>query len=406
MAGPALAVDVVDVSKQFRLFDAKYQSVKERVVHARRNPYRELWALRDVSFEVPEGVTLGILGRNGSGKSTLLKCVAGILKPTTGRVVVRGQLAALLELGAGFQPELSGRDNIFLNGSLLGLSRKEMEKRFDEIVAFAELEHFIDNQVKFYSSGMYVRLGFAVAVNVDPDVLVVDEVLAVGDENFQRKCLARIKQFQDEGRTILFVTHGSDMARQICDRVVVLSDGNLIADGPAADSVRAYHEHLLEVGAAHEVPADSDVLASAVPAHKPIRVSTVELDHEGIGSRTYLLTGEPLTVNVGYEASEPVNDVVVAVEVYDQAGFLIYGSDTAIVDEPFSAPAGTGRVHLIFDQVPLLDGAYTVNVSIRSRDGLIYDLAPEQRFEVMNPGRSRGAVDLELRADIQVAGVG
>ena len=261
-----IAVDVENVTKRFRLYTEKYQSLKERVLHAGRNPYQDFFALRDVSFEIPEGQTVGILGRNGSGKSTLLKCVSGILQPTEGRVVVRGSLAALLELGAGFQPELSGRENIYLNASLLGLSTKDVDKRFDEIVAFAELEQFIDNQVKYYSSGMYVRLGFAVAVNVDPDILVVDEVLAVGDEAFSRKCMARIKEFQDDGRTILFVTHSSDLVRQICDFAVVLSSGDMIGSGPAADAVRIYHEHLNTVGSGIGAAAALDV-----PRRSPYR---------------------------------------------------------------------------------------------------------------------------------------
>src|SRR5271166_7157092 len=218
-----VAVDVQDVSKRFRLYHERYNSLKERLIHAGRTPYEDLWALRDVSFEVREGETVGILGRNGSGKSTLLKCVCGVLRPTDGQVVVRGKLAGLLELGAGFQQELSGRENIYLNGSMLGMSKREVDRVFDDVVAFAELEQFIDNQVKFYSSGMYVRLGFAVAVNVQPDVLVIDEVLAVGDERFQRKCMERIKQFQEEGRTILFVSHSPDTVRSICDRGIVLS---------------------------------------------------------------------------------------------------------------------------------------------------------------------------------------
>src|SRR5271163_1917571 len=205
-----IAVEVQDVSKRFRLYNEKYSSLKEKMIHAGRVPYEDLWALRDINFEVNEGETVGILGRNGSGKSTLLKCVCGVLQPTSGQVVVRGKLAGLLELGAGFQEELSGRENVYLNGSMLGLSRSEVDKVFDDVVAFAELEQFIDNQVKFYSSGMYVRLGFAVAVNVDPDVLVIDEVLAVGDERFQLKCLDRIRTFQEEGRTILFVSHNAD----------------------------------------------------------------------------------------------------------------------------------------------------------------------------------------------------
>ncbi|MGH9082445.1 MAG: ABC transporter ATP-binding protein, partial [Acidimicrobiales bacterium] len=243
-----MAVDVQDVSKRFRLYHEKYTSLKEKVIHAGRVPYEELWALRGVSFDVQEGETLGILGRNGSGKSTLLKCVCGVLQPTSGRVVVRGKLAGLLELGAGFQQELSGRENIYLNGSMLGLARREVDRMFDDIVEFAELGQFIDNQVKFYSSGMYVRLGFAVAVNVDPDVLVIDEVLAVGDERFQRKCMDRIKLFQKEGRTIIFVSHSPDQVRSICDRAVVLADGNMIALGVPGEAVRIFREHLLEAG--------------------------------------------------------------------------------------------------------------------------------------------------------------
>ena len=208
-----MAVDVQDVSKRFRLYHEKYTSLKEKLIHIGRVPYEDLWALRDVSFEVKEGETVGILGRNGSGKSTALKCICGVLQPTTGQVVVRGKLAGLLELGAGFQQDLSGRENIYLNGSMLGLSKREVDRLFDDIVEFAELGQFIDNQVKFYSSGMYVRLGFAVAVNVDPDVLVIDEVLAVGDERFQRKCMDRIKKFQREGRTILFVSHSPDQVQ-------------------------------------------------------------------------------------------------------------------------------------------------------------------------------------------------
>ena len=229
-----MAVDVQQVSKRFRLHHEKYTSLKEKVIHTGRTPYEDLWAVNDVSFEVKEGETVGILGRNGSGKSTLLKCICGVLQPTSGQVVVRGQLAGLLELGAGFQQDLSGRENIYLNGSMLGMSRQDVDRVFDDIVEFAELEQFIDNQVKFYSSGMYVRLGFAVAVNVDPDVLVIDEVLAVGDERFQRKCMDRIRSFQTEGRTILFVSHSPDLVRSICNRAVVLSGGQMSASGPPA----------------------------------------------------------------------------------------------------------------------------------------------------------------------------
>jgi len=198
------AIDVRNVSKRFRLAHGQYNTVKERIIHGgRRKATEDFWALSEVSLTVQEGHTVGILGRNGSGKSTLLKCICGVLQPTKGEVAVRGKLAGLLELGAGFQADLTGRENIYLNGSLLGMSKREVDRSFDAIVDFSELEDFIDGPVKFYSSGMAVRLGFAVAVNVDPDILVVDEVLAVGDERFQRKCIDRVKEFQREGRTIL-----------------------------------------------------------------------------------------------------------------------------------------------------------------------------------------------------------
>jgi len=396
-----IAVDVEDVSKRFRLYSEKYQSLKERFLHAGRNPYQDFWALRNVNFEIPEGQTVGILGRNGSGKSTLLKCVSGILQPTEGRVVVRGSLAALLELGAGFQPELSGRENIYLNASLLGLSTKEVDKRFDEIVAFAELEQFIDNQVKYYSSGMYVRLGFAVAVNVDPDILVVDEVLAVGDEAFSRKCMARIKEFQDDGRTILFVTHSSDLVRQICDFAVVLSSGDMIGSGPAAEAVRIYHEHLNTVAPAIGAVAQEAEEAPAPALHRSIQITAVDVEHPGVGSRHYLLPWEGLTVHVAFEAVEPVQGVVFDLEIHDREGRLIFGSDTEILDRPFDAPVGAGRADLSFEHVPLLDGTYTLKVGIKDRLGILYDSREQEGFEVMNPDRSRGTVALQLHADIR-----
>ncbi len=234
------AIEIEDLSKQFRLYNEKYASLKERVIHGGKMPYEPFWALQNVEADINEGETYGILGRNGSGKSTLLKCIAGIFKPTSGEVRVRGKLAAMLELGAGMQQELSGRDNIYMNGSLLGLSRSEITRRFDDIVAFAELEQFIDNQVKYYSSGMYVRLGFAVAVNVEPDILLVDEVLAVGDAAFQRKCLDHVRRFQQEGRTIVVVSHATDVIRQNCERVMVLNHGQVIANDEVGEGIRVF----------------------------------------------------------------------------------------------------------------------------------------------------------------------
>ena len=228
---PDVAVAAIDISKRFANHTERATSLKERLVRRGRGVSTDFWALRNVTVEVNRGETVGLMGANGSGKSTLLKVMAGILRPTEGTVSSSGRIASLLELGAGFNGELSGRDNIYLNASLLGLTRKETDALFDEIVDFSELEEFIDAPVKHYSSGMYVRLGFAVAVHVDPDILLVDEVLAVGDEHFQRKCLDKIKDFQNDGRTILFVSHSSGLVEAVCSRAVVLSHGRTMFDG-------------------------------------------------------------------------------------------------------------------------------------------------------------------------------
>jgi ABC-type polysaccharide/polyol phosphate transport system ATPase subunit len=230
---------VDDTSKRFVI--RKEKSLKERIVNFGRSRLHrdDFWALRNVSFEVEAGTTIGLLGANGSGKSTLLKVIGGIIQASGGFVERRGRIAALLELGAGFHPDLTGRENVYLNSSILGLSRKQTDEYFDSIVDFAEISDFIDTQVKFYSSGMYVRLAFAIAVHVDPDILLVDEVLAVGDERFQRKCMAKIRQFQKQGRTIVFVSHAANQVESLCDRVIVLSHGEVVFDGPTKPGLAA-----------------------------------------------------------------------------------------------------------------------------------------------------------------------
>jgi ABC-type polysaccharide/polyol phosphate transport system ATPase subunit len=218
------ALEVQDVSKSFRLYRERPSSVKQRLL-VTRSKAEDFWALREISFDIEQGSSVGLIGHNGSGKTTLLKCIAGILRPTTGSIRLRGRMAALLELGAGFHPELTGRENVYLNASFLGLSRRDTDRVYDDIVGFAELEDFMDNQVKFYSSGMLVRLGFAVAVHVDPEVLLIDEVLAVGDESFQQRCIDRVRRFQADGRTIVLVTHALDTVVDVCDRAVMLDHG-------------------------------------------------------------------------------------------------------------------------------------------------------------------------------------
>lgn len=242
------AVTLDRVSKRFVLHHQKSRSFQEalvNLVHRHNGTKEEFWALRDVSFTVGRGESWGIIGQNGSGKSTILKLITRILEPTSGQISVNGKVSALIELGAGFHPDLTGRENIYLNGSILGISRKDMNRRFDDIVAFSELERFIDTPVRHYSSGMYARLGFSVAVSVEPDILIIDEVLAVGDESFQRKCFDRIEHFQRLGKTIIFVSHSMDVVRSLCDKALYLAQGEVQAQGAIQQVVDRYLDSLV-----------------------------------------------------------------------------------------------------------------------------------------------------------------
>jgi ABC-2 type transport system ATP-binding protein len=408
------AVDVRNVSKRFRLAHGQYNTAKERIIHGgRRKTTEDFWALSEVSLTVKEGQTVGILGRNGSGKSTLLKTICGVLQPTSGEVAVRGKLAGLLELGAGFQQDLTGRENIYLNGSLLGMTKSEVDRNFDAIVDFSELEEFIDGPVKFYSSGMAVRLGFAVAVNVDPDILVIDEVLAVGDERFQRKCIDRVKQFQKEGRTILLVTHAADTVRSICDAGVVLSHGRKVAEGEPGEATRIFRERLMAEGAGMSVidpalvavPATPGMLGNEIVGDdvgdtgRPVRFRSVHRVYSGDNNLPYMRTGDDLTVRVEFDALQATEDVVFSLEIRDEGGYTTMRTDTSIIGVHIDVPRGVGVMHFGIVNMPMLDGSFTFAVGIQSRSGILYDWQEEAgKFEVMNPGRMTGSVRMDVHA--------
>lgn len=239
-----IAVSVNHVSKSFRMYRERNQTIKSAIMRGRTSVHEDFWALKDVTFDVPEGSTFGLIGSNGSGKSTLLKCLANIYYPNKGSISHFGRIAAMLEVGSGFHAELSGRENIFLNGSILGMAKKEISAKFDEIVDFSGVEAFIDQPVKNYSSGMYVRLGFAIAINVDPDILVVDEVLAVGDAEFQAKCVAKFGDFKRQGKTVILVTHDMGTVSTMCDQAAWLAHGELIKVGPSEATVKGYLDSL------------------------------------------------------------------------------------------------------------------------------------------------------------------
>lgn len=406
------AISIRDVSKRFSLGKERYDSLKERVIHIGRTTPHELWALKDISFDIEEGTTFGLLGHNGSGKSTLLKCIAGILQPTTGSIVTRGRMSALLELGAGFHSDLTGRENVELNGLLLGLSKKQIATKFDEILDFAgeRVTAQIDQQVKFYSSGMFVRLGFAVAVSIDPDILLVDEVLAVGDEAFQRKCLAKVKEFQEAGKTIVFVTHGADLVRQICDRAAVLDQGAMVCHDVPGVAIRNFREHLFATGRAHEAPViDSDDpmggqsgpgSAPAIP-RKTVRFLDVQVHHPNDGERRPLLPGEPMEIVVRYQSEATLEDLNFGIALLDEEGRVLYGANTRRFGIRMDVQPGIGTVRWKVASVPLLDGAYQLRFAIQDQtEAIVYDwIDAMEGFEVLQSENVVGTVALDVAVE-------
>ena len=372
-------IDVESVSKQFKIHHERHQSLKERLLHPRSGTTELFDALLDINFKISDGETVGILGHNGSGKSTLLKCICGVLQPTSGEIRLRGSLAALLELGAGFQTELSGRDNVYLYGAMLGFSRKMIDAIFDDVVAFSELEHFIDTQVKFFSSGMYVRLAFAVAVNVNPDILVVDEVLAVGDERFQAKCIDRIRSFQQEGRSILLVTHDADTVRAICDRAIVLKGGKMIADDTVQESLRIFREYLLGRAVEHDhVGTQANITIDAVTTP----TGSFEV-RNGAGMH--------FDVDISSESGFSGNFVM---EVFTRSGLLVSRSD--VQGSPVNLTPGPNRVGVDLAELPLLDGVYDINVGVVAHNAntVIAWREKAASIQVIYDGREGGIVEL------------
>ena len=407
------AIELDHVSKVYRRHGRRRQfaTLKSALLtgslvrHLR--PDESFSALRDVSVSVPKGACFGVIGRNGSGKSTLLKLVAGITKPTSGSVRVHGRVSALIELGAGFHPEISGRENVFINGIMLGLSRREISDRFDEIVEFAELEDFIDAPVKTYSSGMYMRLGFAGAINVDPDILLVDEVLAVGDEGFSLKCLDKFAEFKRRGKTILLVTHGLSMVERFCDEAVWLDAGESRTIG---DPKRVVQRYLTDVEQAEDkhlaaqdakaqqtpvmqTPADPQALSDASETQgaddaKPpadmfsakegrwgsgaVRIQKVTLEGPG-GPAHVFHTGDPMTIRMQVSAAHPVDDFAFGVSIFSPDGVCCYGTNTDIEEMRSKSLQGDGEVVFAIERLDLVEGTYKLDVAVHKRDGFSYD---------------------------------
>jgi ABC-type polysaccharide/polyol phosphate transport system ATPase subunit len=367
-------------------------TLKELLVARGRTGAQEVWALHDVTASVEPGEAVGLIGRNGSGKSTLLRLIAGIIRPTSGCVAAGGRVGSLLELGAGFHPDFTGRENVFLNGSIQGLRRAQIRERFDEMVAFAELEPAIDRPVRTYSSGMVMRLGFAIAAFLDADILLLDEVFAVGDESFQRKCFGVIAEFKSRGGTIVFVSHDASAVERLCERSLLLQQGRLVFDGPTRDAVGEYRRAL-----ASEPPPVEQGTRGQERATSPARIVAARLKAPDGAERSQFLAGEPIALEVDIERSEPVAAPRLHVELRDDAGLLVGEQEIDTGTLGWNGDAQLS-VRLDLPDPALQFGRFDVRLGLWSDDDrrlLLHELNPALSLLVYPDGPERGLVRLE-----------
>jgi len=383
-----IAIDVENVTRIYQKYSARHRFktfksalVKGDLFKALR-PDELVTALNGISFKVEKGTTFGVIGENGSGKSTLLKIIAGIAKPTSGKVSVQGKVSALIELGAGFHPEISGRENVFINGIMLGLSKREINEKFNEIVKFAELEEFIDAPVKTYSSGMYMRLGFSIAINVNPEILLIDEVLAVGDASFVPKCLDRIDNFRRRKKTILFVSHDLTTVEKICDQVIWLKDGKIQIIGEPKRVIDTYLQDI-----AHKQEDDFEVRHKEIDLEqkweeeerekrwggREIEIRKVTLKSLDGQEKHVFAPKDGMIIEMDVKASSQIKDFVFGIGIFNSKGVSCYGTNTHLEDfEPVSI-RGEGKVVCKISQLNLVNGTYYLDVAVHKRDGYPYD---------------------------------
>ncbi len=391
MAGDVV-LEVDHLVKSFRLHQQRANTLKQFIAARGRNRFEDFIAVNDVTFAVREGEVFGVIGQNGSGKSTLLKCMAGILQPSSGTVRVSKRMGALLELGAGFHPDLTGRENIFLNAAILGMARKEISLHFDDIVDFSGLHTFIDQPVKTYSSGMYVRLAFAVAINLDPQLLIIDEILAVGDASFQRRCMEKFVEFRDDGRTIVLVTHDMGSVKNLCDRAVWLEHGRALGDGDPGDLVEAYTERML---GAYSRTADGGLRQGS----GEIRITHVEMFvNDSTTPAKRCRTGDDVKLRLHFESEQSVPQPVIGIEIQNVGGSTVTAPNTRDVGIVPAALSGAGVVEVSLGGIALLPGSYDLHTSITDFNrAKIYDRVQiAMRFDVMTgkPYETEGVVTL------------
>ncbi|MHB1172988.1 MAG: ABC transporter ATP-binding protein [Lacisediminihabitans sp.] len=398
MNDSGVAIRVSDVSKRFVI--RKEKSLKERLVNfGRSNLHKEdFYALSHVSLDIEAGTTVGLIGPNGSGKSTLLKTIGGIIQPTAGSIQHRGRIAALLELGAGFHPDLTGRENVYLNASILGIPKRETDSNFAEILEFSGIGQFIDTQVKFYSSGMYVRLAFAVAVHVDPDILIVDEVLAVGDEPFQRKCMDRIRDLQRQGKTIVLVTHSLDQVAEFCDRAVVLEAGKVAFDGEPGLAIQALRKDF-EVIRLQDAAATAEASGEGNDAPE---ITSVALKSLADGSDLEILeSGDGLAIEISLSLPSPTDEWVVGMGIETSVGQIIFGTNSERLGCENVPISGSTVFRFVVDPLPLGKGQYFVHASFGTLgEGELFRLPQAAAFSVSEPSDNVGVISSRAKGEV------
>ncbi|MBQ8983576.1 MAG: ABC transporter ATP-binding protein [Lachnospiraceae bacterium] len=426
-------IDVKNVSKSFKVYMDKGNQLKERALFWKRNRYEERQVLKDISFQVERGEALGLIGKNGCGKSTTLKLLSKIIYPDSGNIEIKGRVSSLLELGAGFHPDMSGRENIYTNASIYGLTKKEIDERMDDIVAFSELEEFLDNPVRTYSSGMYMRLAFSVAINVDADILLVDEILAVGDSNFQKKCYSRMKELKTEGVTIILVTHSGETISKFCNKAIWINEGEILADGPAKDVVAQYQQYmddqqmqqllkeekrqkLLKKEQDEKFQKEYAVDTSGIPTPDEIRKALAEAriditqNHFGLeyiqiedavikngkGEETTVFkNGDSFELEIYYKVNRPLEQYVFGMGFYTQDKEWIFGNNTQIDRIEIPHTKMNGVVKFRIPNLPLLEGTYLLNVSIVNEDGVPLDFYHCYcKIQVVSSDRSIGVCSI------------
>ncbi|MEK4438314.1 ABC transporter ATP-binding protein [Paenibacillus sp. FSL K6-2862] len=381
-----IAIRVSDVSKKFKIFEDKPATLKDRIIYRSKGVFQEKWVLRDISFEVSHGKMIGLIGRNGSGKSTLLKILTRILQPDQGKVEIVGRVSSLLELGAGFHMDFTGRENIYMNASIFGLSRKEIDGKIDEIIRFAELGQFIENPVRTYSSGMYMRLAFSIAVHVDPDILLIDEILAVGDNAFQKKCISRIESFKSQGKTIVFVSHDNGVMERLCDELYWIHDSCLIEHGEPRKVIRNYMDFLNE---SEEKRLTEESVVAAVPnedaetketatddkrwGNKLAEITGVKMVDAAGEEKHFFEKGNLVTILINYVASkDKIDKPVFGIGIYKMDGYCCYGTNTHIDNEKIKLE-NTGSIEVAIENLNLVAGEYYLDVACHHENGTPYD---------------------------------